>query len=223
MNIRGQTGLDEAKQLQIESFIKSNRIDILNCQEINIDDNSFNNCDFISSSYEIITNNARNKYGTCCILANDLGYENVKVDTNGRVIAFNIGNITFCNVYLPSGNDPLIRNSRENYAAEIIPQILINSKDMGCIGGDWNSIGKALPDVVGQKCNVSHPALYYQRCALFSPRNYSPVCAGAFSFPSNIGRFQDSWRPLYSASFIHDKNLRILHAEGVQEAAEALQ
>ena len=140
MNIRGQTGLDEAKQLQIESFIKSNRIDILNCQEINIDDNSFNNCDFISSSYEIITNNARNKYGTCCILANDLGYENVKVDTNGRVIAFNIGNITFCNVYLPSGNDPLIRNSRENYAAEIIPQILINSKDMGCIGGDWNSI-----------------------------------------------------------------------------------
>ena len=140
MNIRGQTGLDEAKQLQIESFLKSNRIDILNCQEINIEANSFNNDDFISSSYEIITNNARNKYGTCCMISNDLLYENVKVDTNGRIIAFNIGNITFCNVYLPSGNDPLMRSSRENYAAEIIPQILINCKDIGCIGGDWNNI-----------------------------------------------------------------------------------
>ena len=140
MNIRVQSGLDEAKQLQIENFIKSYNIDILNCQEINIAEDSFDNCNFISSSYDIITNNAQNKYGTCCIVSNNLITENVKLDTNGRVIAFNIGNITFCNVYLPSGTDPLMKNSRENYAAEIIPQILINSKDLGCVGGDWNSI-----------------------------------------------------------------------------------
>ena len=33
-----------------------------------------------------------------------------------------------------------MRNSRENYSAETIPQLLINCKDSGCIGGDWNSI-----------------------------------------------------------------------------------
>ena len=43
-------------------------------------------------------------------------------------------------VYLPSGTDPAMKNSRENYAAETIPQILINAKDAGCIGGDWNNI-----------------------------------------------------------------------------------
>ena len=140
MNIRGQTGLNEAKQLQIEHFIQTHKIDILNCQEINILEDSFSNCDLISSQFEIITNNAQNKYGTCCIVSNNLITENIKCDTNGRVIAFDLGNITFCNVYLPSGSDPIMKNSRENYSAETIPQILINSKDMGCIGGDWNSI-----------------------------------------------------------------------------------
>ena len=36
MNVRGQTGLDFAKQLQIENFLRTYKIDILNCQEINI-------------------------------------------------------------------------------------------------------------------------------------------------------------------------------------------
>ena len=130
MNIRGQTGLNEAKQLQIEHFIQTHKIDILNCQEINILEDSFSNCDLISSQFEIITNNAQNKYGTCCIVSNNLITENIKCDTNGRVIAFDLGNITFCNVYLPSGSDPIMKNSRENYSAETIPQILINSKDM---------------------------------------------------------------------------------------------
>ena len=49
MNIHGQTGLDESKQVQIENFIKSYKIDILNCQEINIDENSFKN--FLVSVY----------------------------------------------------------------------------------------------------------------------------------------------------------------------------
>ena len=121
MNIRGQTGLTDAKQLQIEHFIKSHGVDILNCQEINIVDDSFQNCNFIKSSYDIIPNNASNKYGTCCLVANNLVTENIKKDINGRIIAFDIENITFCNVYLPSGNDPEKRNSRENYVAETNP------------------------------------------------------------------------------------------------------
>ena len=82
MNVRGQTGLDIAKQLQIENFLKSFKIDILNCQEINILEDSFSNCDHINSSYNLISNNAENKYGTCCFISNDYNVDNIKTDTN---------------------------------------------------------------------------------------------------------------------------------------------
>ena len=65
MNVRGQTGLEISKQVQIEHFLQLYNIDILNCQEINIREDSFENCNFINSSYDIISNNASNKYGTC--------------------------------------------------------------------------------------------------------------------------------------------------------------
>ena len=58
------------------------------------------------------------------------------MDNGGRIITFDIENITFCNVYLPSGNDATFRANRENYLRETIPALLINSKDTGCIGGD---------------------------------------------------------------------------------------
>ena len=48
--------------------------------------------------------------------------------------------MTFGNVYLPSGNDPSIKNKREEYIGKIIPQLLVNQKDDGVIGGDWNCI-----------------------------------------------------------------------------------
>ena len=140
INIRGQTGLEYSKQVQIEHFLKVYNIDILNCQEINITENSFENCNFINSLYDFISNNASNKYGTCCMVSNSFQPANIKFDTSGRVITFDIGDMTLANVYLPSGNDPAMRNSRENYAAETLPQLLLNSKDSGCIGGDWNSI-----------------------------------------------------------------------------------
>ena len=140
MNIRGQTGLDISKQLQIEHFTKSYKIDILNCQEINIIEDSFSNCNYINSSYNIISNNAQNKYGTCCLVSNNFKTENIKTDTNGRIIAFNIENVAFCNIYLPSGSDSVMKNSRENYSAEIIPQILINCKESGLVGGNWNCL-----------------------------------------------------------------------------------
>ena len=140
MNVRGQTGLDLVKQLQIEHFLKSYRIDILNCQEINISEDSFTSCDYVTSAYNILTNNAQNKYGTCSFVSNSYQTSNVKTDTNGRVLAFDVDNLTLCNVYLHSGTDQVMKNGRENYAAEVIPQILINCKEYGCVGGDWNSI-----------------------------------------------------------------------------------
>ena len=143
MNIRGQTGLDEVKQVQIEQFIKFYKVDVLNCQEINIENDSFQICNSICSSYQIIPNNASNKYGTCCFVANHLPVKNLKYDTNGRIIIFDIGKTTFGNVYLPSGNDPTMRHKREEYFSETIPKLLIHKNDMGCIGGDWNSIENA--------------------------------------------------------------------------------
>ena len=115
MNIRDQTGLDISKQVQTEKFLQTYKIDILNCQEINIKEETFSNTDFISSSYQIISNNATNKYGTACLISNHFTPENIKVDTNGRILVFDIENITFSNIYLPSGNDPIARSSRENY------------------------------------------------------------------------------------------------------------
>ena len=120
MNIRGQTGLDITKQVQIEHFLRFYNIDILNCQEINILGDSFENCDFINSSYNIISNNASNKYGTCCLVSSTLQAENIKYDTNGRVIIFDVSDITFGNVYLPSGNDPAMRIVRIGVALVVI-------------------------------------------------------------------------------------------------------
>ena len=140
INIRGQTGLDFSKQKQIEAFINTYKPDVLNLQEVNICNDTFNNCDKINSTYNIISNNATNKYGTASLVSADLQTSNIKLDTEGRAIVFDIENVTFSNVYLPSGNNQEMKNSRENYSAQKIPELLINCKDAGVIGGDWNCI-----------------------------------------------------------------------------------
>ena len=140
INIRGQTGLNLEKQQQIEHFIRLHEIDILHCQEININKDTFSQCNLISSSYNIITNNSQNKYGTASLVRSEFIIENISLDTNGRIIVFDIENLTFGNFYLPSGSDALSRSSRENYCAETIPQLLVNAKDAGCLGGDFNCI-----------------------------------------------------------------------------------
>ena len=141
LNIRGQTGLDISKQKQIEAFIKINNVDILHCQEIEISELSFESCSFIASNFEIIPNNSPlNKYGTATFVRNDLKIENLNLDTNGHAIVFDIGNVTFGNVYLHSGNDRIMRNGRETYLSETIPQLLTNSKSSGIISGDFNCI-----------------------------------------------------------------------------------
>ena len=94
----------------------------------------------IASLSQLITNNARNKYGTCTFIKNNFSFSNVKMDTNGRAIVYDINNITFGNVYLPSGNEATAKQKREEYCGRILPQLLINQKDDGIIGGDWNCI-----------------------------------------------------------------------------------
>ena len=101
--IRQENEAERIQQLQIEEFLRVNDIDILQCQEININEDTFSECNLITSSYNIITNNSSNKYGTASIVKNEYSIENITVDTNGRVLIFDIENITFGNFYLPSG------------------------------------------------------------------------------------------------------------------------
>ena len=126
MNICGQTGLSNAKQTQIESFITQQKLDVLHLQEINICEDSFSNCNVISSSFNIICNNSPSKYGTASLVKSDFIPENILLDTKGRAIVFNIGQITLANLYLPSGTDATARSSREQYFSETIPQLLLN-------------------------------------------------------------------------------------------------
>ena len=140
INIRGQTGLTGAKQAQIESFLLQQKLDVLHLQEINICEDSFSNCNSISSSFNIISNNSPSKYGTASIIKSDFTPENILLDSNGRAIIFNIGQVTFGNLYLPSGTDATARSNREQYFAEVIPHLLLNKLDSGCLGGDMNCI-----------------------------------------------------------------------------------
>ena len=139
LNIRGQTGLPFSKQSQIDDFVKHNDIDILHCQEIDIQEDTFNECSYLLASYNLVHNNSQNRYGTASFIRNEFSIENLNCDTNGRVISFNINDVTFTNLYMPSGNDAIMRTNREDYFAEKIPQIL-NGKTTGCIGGDVNCI-----------------------------------------------------------------------------------
>ena len=49
MNCHGQSKIEVPKQLYIQNFLLTNRIDILMCQETRIDDLTFEQCNFIKS------------------------------------------------------------------------------------------------------------------------------------------------------------------------------
>ena len=140
INIRGQTGLLISKQLQIEHFVKENNIDILNLQETNIENDTFSECNYLTSNYRIIVNNSQNKYGTASLVKNEFDVKNIAMDKEGRIIIFEVGDITFGNMYIYSGTDSTSRGKRENYFSEVIPQLLINQREFGIIGGDFNCI-----------------------------------------------------------------------------------
>ena len=140
MNIHGQSNLTTVKQLQIQDFMKYKNVDVLHLQEIEIDEDTFSECDYISSYFNIISNNSVNKYGTASLIRSDLEYGNVRCDTSGRAIMFDIGSVSFGNFYGHSGTDGLSRANRETFFAETVPNLLINHQLHGCIGGDLNMI-----------------------------------------------------------------------------------
>ena len=141
LNCRGQTKLNLAKQLQIQFLLKMNNLDILLCQETYINDTSFKNCEYIMKFYNIISNNALNEYGTLCIVKNSLDISDIKFDTEGRVITFNIDSITVCNVYPKAGTEAESRCLREELITTTIPNHAeIHKRKPNNGGGDWNCI-----------------------------------------------------------------------------------
>ena len=112
INVHGQSNLSEAKQSQLEDFIKYNKIDIAHLQETETCDTTFSNCNFISSTFNLYSNNAANKYGTSSLVKNVFTVENLKYDTSGRALVFDIGDLTFGNFYGHSGTDAKSRAKR---------------------------------------------------------------------------------------------------------------
>ena len=58
INLYGQSGMKVDKILSLSDFIKHYKLDIINCQEANVETDTFDNSEFISSNYNIISNNA---------------------------------------------------------------------------------------------------------------------------------------------------------------------
>ena len=140
MNIRGQSKMKIEKQLQIEEFLKHNKCDILHLQETNIEPETFSTCNYISNNYNILQNNRISQYGTSSLVRSDFLVENIRCDSQGRVLIFDVGKMTFANLYLNSGTDAISRAGREKICSEVLPNLLINSKEYGCAGGDLNCI-----------------------------------------------------------------------------------
>ena len=140
INMHGQSNLSESKQLQLEDFIKYNKIDIAHLQETETCETTFSNCSFLSTTFNLYSNNAANKYGTSSLVKCVYSVENLKCDIAGRAIVFDIGNITFGNFYGHSGTDGRSRANRDNLYGEIVPQLLTSRKKDGCVGGDLKCI-----------------------------------------------------------------------------------
>ena len=121
INCRGPTRLTFAKQLQIQHFINEHNVDIVFLQETNFNLNTFDNCEHIRKYYSYIYNNASNEYGTAVLVKNTLETKNVNIDTEGRIITFDIFQTTFANIYAPSGTDNNSRCHREQIFREILP------------------------------------------------------------------------------------------------------
>ena len=69
INCVGQTKLTLSKQLEIQSYMKSHRVDILHLQECMIDNDSFGDCNYVRSNFNIFSNNTPNNtyYGTASL------------------------------------------------------------------------------------------------------------------------------------------------------------
>ena len=129
-----------SKQLLIQDLLRVYKIDILACQEVSVNNDTFNNCDFISANYTLVSNNSHNEFGTLFLIKNNFPVNDIYMDTEGRAICINLGDFTIGNFYPIAGTDAICRQNREKMFSETIPNLLLNRKQSGILLGDWNSI-----------------------------------------------------------------------------------
>ena len=121
LNCQGQTGITPTKALFIDNLLSRTKYDILNLQETFIKEDTFELCGHIETNFNIVSNNSPNNYGTACLVKNNLSIKDLRLDTEGRIITFEINNFLFVNIYPKSGTDTTSRQSRENMFSSTLP------------------------------------------------------------------------------------------------------
>ena len=67
MNVQGQSKMKKAKQLYINDLLKNHDADVVMFQEIDIEDETFNECNFIKNNDNIIKINYSDHWFFFCI------------------------------------------------------------------------------------------------------------------------------------------------------------
>ena len=64
INCHKQSGFGIAKQKQIQYFVQKHNIDIVHLQEVSFNDEMFEDCTYLCSMYDFLSNNSITGYGT---------------------------------------------------------------------------------------------------------------------------------------------------------------
>lgn len=170
-------------------------------QESNIDESAFEHNPFITNNFNIISNNSETGYGVSSLIHRRFTATDVLLHPSGRIIAFNIGQLTLSNVYLPSGAESTARNQREDLCGHTIPNMLLSARKKGLIGGDFNCI--------------THPA----DCTHHPETKMSPNLKKV----SSILRWKDTYRLLHpkTTTYSHFYN-RQMTGTGLTQGASRL-
>ena len=140
LNCQGQSGITTTKALFIDDLLSRMKYDILNLQETFIKEETFEHCGHIERFYNVISNNSPNNYGTACLVKNNLSFKDLRLDTEGRIIMFEINDFLFVNVYPKSGTDTTSRQTRENMFSSTLPNMIGFCRENMVLAGDWNCI-----------------------------------------------------------------------------------
>ena len=90
INCVGQSKFTLPKQLEIQSYMRSHKIDIIHLQECMIDEDSFSECHYVRNNFNVLSNNTpgNTPYGTASLVRSDIEVTNILTDDSGRIILF---------------------------------------------------------------------------------------------------------------------------------------
>ena len=123
------------------------------------------------------------------MVKSDFLVENIRCDSQGRVLIFDVGQMTFANLYLNSGTDSIARAGREKVCSEVLPNLLINSKEYGCAESDFNCI-------IDKKDGTKKPESKMSKCLqrLVKMKNWKDSYREIFPSTTKYSRFYENTR-----------------------------